>query len=197
MLLFSLRVDALDLRRAAAPARVAVQSAESPGRRRTGRRSRPRRRSRRTRTGSRTRRVDDVVLLADDAARVPQLRLCRRGHGRRGRARPRHSRGVRRAASATSGSIWCAARCTCCSRSRVVLAPCPVQQGVIQNFLPYLDVHDAGGREADHRDGAGREPGVDQADRHQWRRLLQRELGASVRESDADGRTSFRCWRSS
>ncbi len=32
------------------------------------------------------RRDDDVVLLADDAARVPQLRLGRRGHGRRDRA---------------------------------------------------------------------------------------------------------------
>ena len=36
----------------------------------------------------------------------------------------------------------------------------------------------------------------DQAARHQRRRLLQRQLGASVREPDAAYRTSWRCWRS-
>ncbi len=44
------------------------------------------------------------------------------------------------------------------------------------------------GREADDRDGPGREPGGDQAARHERRRLLQRERGASVREPDAAGR---------
>ena len=86
------------------------------------------------------RRVDDVVLLADDAARVPQLRVGGGRHGGRGRARARHRAPVGRAARATSGSTWCAARCTCCCRSRSSLALLLVQQGVIQNFEPYLEV---------------------------------------------------------
>ena len=67
----------------------------------------------------------------------------------------------------------------------VVLALLMVQQGVIQNFSPYLQVHTHGGGQADHRDGPRREPGGHQAARHQRRRLLQRERRASVRESDA------------
>ncbi len=45
--------------------------------------------------------------------------------------------------------------------------------------------HDARGRAADHRPGAGRLAGGDQDARHQRRRLLQRQLGASLREPDA------------
>ena len=41
------------------------------------------------------------------------------------------------------------------------------------------------GGDADHRDGPGRLAGGDQDARHQRRRLLQRQLGASVREPDA------------
>ena len=67
----------------------------------------------------------------------------------------------------------------------LVLALLMVQQGVIQNFDPYLEVHTLEGARADHRDGAGGEPGGDQAARHQRRRLLQRERRASVREPDA------------
>ena len=43
---------------------------------------------------------------------------------------------------------------------------------------------DAGGRQAGHRPRPGRLPGGDQADRHQWRRVLQRQLGASLREPE-------------
>ena len=38
------------------------------------------------------------------------------------------------------------------------------------------------GAQADHRARPGRQPGGDQAARHQWRRLLQRQRRASVRE---------------
>ena len=63
-------------------------------------------------------RDDDVVLLPDDPARVPQLRLGR-GRHRAGRgAGPRASRGAPRAGWATSGPIWCGARSTSSSRSR-------------------------------------------------------------------------------
>jgi hypothetical protein len=40
-------------------------------------------------------------------------------------------------------------------------------------------------RAADHRARPGRQPGRDQAARHQWRRLLQRQRRPSVREPDA------------
>ena len=43
---------------------------------------------------------------------------------------------------------------------------------------------DARRRPADHRARPGRQPGGDQAARHQWRRLLQRQRRASVREPD-------------
>ena len=42
----------------------------------------------------------------------------------------------------------------------------------------------AGRRQADHRGRPGRLAGRDQDARHQWRRLLQRQCGASVREPD-------------
>ena len=93
-----------------------------------------------------------------------------------------------------------------------LLALALVSQGVVQSFAPYRSVSlvepltiqvrrptdgaavtDATGRpvlrRADHRadDPArpGREPGRDQAARHQRRRLLQRQLGAPAREPDA------------
>ncbi len=43
---------------------------------------------------------------------------------------------------------------------------------------------DAGRRQADHRGRPGRLAGRDQDARHQWRRLLQRQCRASVREPD-------------
>ena len=55
----------------------------------------------------------------------------------------------------------------------------------IQNFHPYTVGEDGRRRDADDRAGPGRVAGSDQAARHQRRRLLQRELGAPVREPDA------------
>ncbi len=60
-----------------------------------------------------------------------------------------------------------------------------VWQGVPQTWDPLADRHDAPGRPADHRHGAGRIAGMDQGIRQQRRRLLQRELVASLREPDA------------
>ncbi len=89
------------------------------------------------------RRVDDVVPLADDAARLPQLHLGSRRH-RAGRGAGARHRAPRqrstRPARQLLGRTWCAARCTCCCRSRSSLALFMVQQGVIQNFKPYLEV---------------------------------------------------------
>ena len=79
----------------------------------------------------------------------------------------------------------------------LVLALVLVQQGVIQNFKPYLDVTTLEGAKQTHRDGPGGEPGSDQAARHQRRRLLQRQRGASVREPDAVDQLLVRCSRSS
>jgi hypothetical protein len=60
-----------------------------------------------------------------------------------------------------------------------------VQQGAIQNFSPSVEVTTLEGATQTARDGPGGEPGVDQAARHQRRRLLQRQRRASVREPDA------------
>ena len=47
-----------------------------------------------------------------------------------------------------------------------------------------VDGDDARRRQADHRARPGRQPGGDQAARHQWRRLLQRQCRASLREPE-------------
>ena len=49
---------------------------------------------------------------------------------------------------------------------------------------PIRSRHDSGRRQADHRPGAGGLAGGDQDAGHQWRRVLQRQLGASVREPE-------------
>ena len=96
----------------------------------------------------------------------------------------------------------------------LVLALVLVSQGVVQTFDAYKDACDArvaaqvgrtpptaqgaAGDDADRisAHGPGRVAGRDQAARHQRRRLLQRQLGAPVREPDAAVATSSRCWRS-
>ena len=77
----------------------------------------------------------------------------------------------------------------------LVLALVLVSQGVVQTFSAVPDGAarskdgEAAGR-ADARPRAGGLAGRDQAARHQRRRLLQRQLRASVREPDAAHRTS-------
>ena len=52
---------------------------------------------------------------------------------------------------------------------------------------------DAGRRQAGHRPGTGGFAGSHQDAGHQWRRLLQRQLGASVREPDGADQLRSRC----
>ena len=59
-----------------------------------------------------------------------------------------------------------------------------VWQGVPQTWNPTADRHHAPGRDADHRPRARRVAGVDQGAGQQRRRVLQRQLVASVREPD-------------
>ena len=96
-----------------------------------------------------SRRDDDVVLLADDAAHVPQLRLGGGGHGGRGGAGARHHAAERPAGSATSGSTLVRGTLYVLLPFSLLLALLFVQQGVIQNFAHYVDDHHARRREAD------------------------------------------------
>ncbi len=68
----------------------------------------------------------------------------------------------------------------------VVVGLVMVWQGVPQNLSAYTRRHHTRRRQADHRPGPGRLAGSDQDARHQRRRLLQRQLGAPVREPDRD-----------
>ena len=62
----------------------------------------------------------------------------------------------------------------------IVAALLYVSQGAVQNFSPYTDVTTVEGAKTNHRPRAGRVAGSHQATGHQRRRLLQRELVASV-----------------
>src|SRR6266849_6078021 len=73
-------------------------------------------------------RVDDVVLLPDDSAGVPQLHVGRGGRVGRGGVRPRYRAPLGRAARQLLG------------RSGARHALLFVQQGVIQNFAHYVTV---------------------------------------------------------
>ena len=65
----------------------------------------------------------------------------------------------------------------------VIAAIILVVGGTIQNFgTARPGGQHAGGRAADHHRRPGRQPGVHQAARHQRRRVLQRQLRASLRE---------------
>jgi K+-transporting ATPase ATPase A chain len=103
--------------------------------------------------------------------------------------------------SATSGSTSRASRCTCCCRLSFVFALALASQGVVQNFKPYAEVAliepvaytedgppgidgQADPRREDRNhanpaDGTVRVAGGDQDARHEWRRLSERQLGAS------------------
>ena len=86
------------------------------------------------------RRDDDVVLLADDAARVSQLRV---GGGRAWRSPSRSCAASRASRAGRLGNFWVdLVRGTLyvLLPLSLVLALLFVQQGVIQNFKPYLDV---------------------------------------------------------
>ena len=93
-------------------------------------------------------------------------------------------RGFARAESPTVGNFWV----DLTRATLYVLLPISI---VVALALVALGVRrrcrlgrgdDARRRQAGHFDRPGREPGGDQGARHQWRRLLQRQFGASVRE---------------
>ena len=65
-----------------------------------------------------------------------------------------------------------------------------VWQGVPQTLGAYVERDDAGRRQSGSGARAGRLAGGDQAAERRRRRLLQRQLGASVREPDSPGRAS-------
>ena len=97
-------------------------------------------------------------------------------------------RGFTRTSAATIGNFWAdLVRCTLyvllplC----IVLALFYVWQGVPQNLDPYVERHHARRRPADDRPGPGGLAAGDQDAGHQRRRLLQRQLGAPLREPDA------------
>ena len=142
-------------------------------------------------------RDDDVVLLPDDAAHLPQLHVGGRRHGRGRRARARHRAPLGRDDRATSGSIWCAARSTSCCRSRSSWRCVLVQQGVIQNFAHYVDRHHARRREADARDGPGGEPDRDQAARAPTAADSSTSTRRIRSRTPTPSPTSSRCSRSS
>ena len=72
------------------------------------------------------------------------------------------------------------ARSTCCCRSPSSQALCFVWQGVPQNLSAYTDATTLEGAQADDRAGARGLADSHQDARHQWRRVLQRQLGASL-----------------
>ena len=77
------------------------------------------------------------------------------------------------------------ARSTCCCRSRSSSALFFVWQGMPQNLGAYVDATTLEGAKQTIAQGPVASQEVDQDARHQWRRLLQRQLGASLREPDA------------
>ena len=102
MLLFSLVSCLFHLRHSAAATSAAAQSA---GTRAVERASRVQHRSQfhhQHQLAELRRRIDDVLLLADGGAGVPQLRLRRHGHRHRRRAGARHCAAFRQ----TIGNFW-------------------------------------------------------------------------------------------
>ena len=96
-------------------------------------------------------------------------------------------RGFARASFKTVGNFWVdVTRCTL----YVLLPICVpyalflVWQGIPQTLGAYVDATTLGRRQADHRARPGRLADRHQDARHQWRRLLQRQCGASVRKPD-------------
>ena len=136
---------------------------------------------------------DDLLLLEHGGARHPQL-----GVGG-GRDRGRHRGGARlrpRTSVDGLGNFWVdIVRATLyvllpiCARRRARVR----RAGRAAELRAVHGRDDPRGRQADHRPGAGRLAGDHQAARHQRRRLLQRQLGASLREPDAARPTSSRC----
>ena len=115
------------------------------------------------------------------------------GHGGHGRADPRPRATPLGRRSATSGSTSTRTTLRILLPLAFVFALLLVSQGVIQNLHGFDARDDRRGRDAGDPRRPGREPGGDQGARDERRRVLQRELGAPVREPDRRSRT----WSSS
>ena len=109
-------------------------------------------------------------------------------------------RGFARHSVRTVGNFWVdITRCTL-----YILIPICVPyalflvwQGIPQTLGPYVDATTLEGAKQTHRGRPGRLADRHQDARHQWRRLLQRQCRASVRESDRACRITCRSSRSS
>ena len=119
----------------------------------------------------------------DGGADRAAVRLGRGRHGGDGRADP----GLARAGQRTVGNFWVdLVRTT----FRILLplafvfAIVLLATGVIQNTHGFTDVHTVAGATQKIPGGPNASHGVDQAARHQRRRLLQRQLRAPVLEPD-------------
>ena len=135
------------------------------------------------------RRVDDELSRPDGRARRPELRVRggrhRGGDRRDSRLCPRGNRPARKLLG-RSDAHGCLHPAPALHRHRPVL----LLAGRDPEFPSLHGRQDGRRRHADDRAGSGRLAGGHQADRDQWRRVLQRQLRASVREPDAHSRTS-------
>ena len=197
MLLFSVAGFAAALRAAAAAGRAAVQSAgHGRGRARSRLQHRGQLRHQHQLAGLR-RRDDDELSGADGRAHGAQLRLGGDRHRARHRADPR----LRPALGADGRQFLGrsdplhALRPAADLRSSSALVL--VWQGVPQNLGAYVDATTLEGAKQTIAQGPVASQEVDQEARHQRRRLLQRQLRASVREPERAHQPRRRCARSS
>ena len=96
-------------------------------------------------------------------------------------------RGFARASAKTVGNFWVdITRCTLYILLPICMSLCAVPglAGHAADARRLCRCDDAGRRQADHRGRPGRLADRHQDARHQWRRLLQRQRRASVREPD-------------
>ena len=129
------------------------------------------------------RRKHDVLSRADARPDAPELPLGRDRHRARGRADPRLRARLdadHRQFLGRYHALHALHPAADLHRLRAV----PGLAGHAADARPLCRGDDARRRQADHRGRPGRLADRDQDARHQWRRLLQRQCGASVRESD-------------
>ena len=169
--------------RAAAGAAVAAALARAPAWSRL-RRSTPRPRSSRTRTGSPTR-VSRRWATSSRWRASPCRTSCppRSGSPSRWRSIRGFTPDASRRRSGTSGRTWSARPSGCCSRSRSSAPSCWSPKAWCRTSTGAPGHHRSGGDPVDPG-RAGRLAGSDQGARDERRRVLQRELGASVREPE-------------
>ena len=129
------------------------------------------------------RRDDDELPQPDDRADGAELALGRRRHRRGGRAGPRDHRAQRQ----EPRQLLAGPRAHDPVRARADLGDRRARARLPGRDPELLHLPDGAhdhGPDAVDRDGPGRLAGGDQGARHQRRRLLQRQLGAPVREPD-------------